>query len=64
MERIFLLLGIARALVLEDDLSITWEVKDEIFRIQVHVDAGKRAFINFYLYFEMKKTRNFRLESE
>jgi len=49
MERIFLLLGIARALVLEDDLSITWEVKDEIFRIQVHVDAGKRVSINFSL---------------
>ncbi|CBY37655.1 unnamed protein product [Oikopleura dioica] len=44
MKRIFLLLGIARALVLEDDLSITWEVKDEIFRIQVHVDAENMEF--------------------
>ena len=45
MKRIFLLLGIARSLVLEDNLSVTWEVQDEIFRIHVHVDAGKLVFI-------------------
>ena len=64
MKRIFLLLGIARALLLEDNLSVTWEVENEIFRIHVHVDAGKLVFVIFFNKLQTKKTRHFRLESE
>ena len=55
MKRIFLLLGIARALVLEDDLSVTWEVQDEIFRIHVHIDAGKLVIILFFVKMKQRK---------